>query len=105
MIGRIEGAHHFCIEHGCNQNICSGKPSASVYDDNERGGGGVSVKAKEDEGEEHDLDLDNFMLIHGEAVVSLLRGSGVTIKSIATGQLWHLHRHPTFFEPNANNDA
>jgi hypothetical protein len=57
MLGRLdldlEEARKFCIEHGCNQNICSGKPSGSGYDDDDTRRVGV----KKDEDHDNDVDL------------------------------------------------
>jgi len=50
MLGSLEaeGARHFCIEHGCNHNICSGKPSGSDA--------GVKMDDADDMDEDHDHD-------------------------------------------------
>jgi len=52
MLGSLEaeGARHFCIEHGCNHNICSGKPSGSDA--------GVKMDDADDMDEDHDHDTD-----------------------------------------------
>jgi len=64
-LDRLVEASQFCIEHGCNQSICSGKQSGSGYD-NDTWSVGVNVKMKKDdkdkdednEDEDHDNDND-----------------------------------------------
>ena len=55
----LEGARDFCIDRGCNQNICYGKPSGS----------GAGVGAKKDDSDE-DYDHVNDVDLWGSGVAT-----------------------------------